>query len=297
MVLRLKVLESAVGGLMHPLPHFIPEVLAIGALIFFLSGLYLCNFGAKNQRKYDFLKDPPLVCISAIPRGFVHVRGKAVLDSPLNSPLTQLPCCYYRTTIERLEPGKKDKPGTYREIYSEPNDREFYIDDGTGKVLVCPGGAEYEFPKIYSAEIDLKLPGIWKSFVDPSLGQMTHPTEQHLRHYLAQHGISGGIETLPTQRGATNASDVYQLTEYCLLAGQEASVFGTCDECFGPESPNGCKVLCKDEHLPTFLITIRNHLRVGPRLRHIAIACYASGILLIGVSLAGMLLLIYPHFV
>ena len=81
---------------MHPLPHFmIPEVVAVGALIFLLCGLFLCNFGANNQRKYDFLPDPPLVCISAIPRGFVHVRGKAVIDNPLTSPLTQMPCCYY----------------------------------------------------------------------------------------------------------------------------------------------------------------------------------------------------------
>src|SRR5580700_6706895 len=102
------VVGSAFGGPMHPLPHFmIPEVLAVGAVIFLLCGLYLCNLGTKNQRKHDFLADPPLLCISAIPRGFVHIRGKVVIDNPLASPLTQMPCCYYRTTIERLEPGKK----------------------------------------------------------------------------------------------------------------------------------------------------------------------------------------------
>jgi len=283
---------------MHPLPHFlIPEVLAVGALIFLLSGLILCNLGAKNQRKYDFLTDPPLVCISAIPRGFIHVRGKAVIDNPLTSALTQMPCCYYRATIERLAPGKKGKPGTYRKISNEPNAREFHIDDGTGKVLVSLGGAEYEFPKIYSAEIDTQMPGIKKSVIDPSLSQMTPPTEQHLRHYLAQHGMAEGNETPPTQKGAANTGGVYQLTEYCLRAGQEASVFGTCDQCYGPENPHGCKVLCLDEHLPKFLITNRNEMKVGSRLRHIAIACFTGGILMIAFSLAGMLLLIYPHFV
>src|ERR1035438_10420281 len=211
---------------MHSLPHFvIPEVLAVGALILLLSGVYLCNFGAKNQRKYAFLSDPPLVCISAIPRGFVHIRGKAVIDNPLISPLTQMPCCYCRTTIELLEPGKKGKSGTYRNISNEPNAREFYIDDGTGKVLVSLGGAEYKFPKIYSAEIDAQVPGIKTSVIDLTVGQMTSPTEQHLRQYLAQHGIAGGNETPPTQKGAANTGGVYQVTEYCLLAGQEASVF------------------------------------------------------------------------
>jgi hypothetical protein len=257
----------------------------------------LCNFGAKNQRKYDFLTDPPLVCISAIPRGFVHVRGKAVIYNPLTSPLAQLPCCYYRTTIERLEPGKRGKSGTYRKISNEPNAREFHIDDGTGKVLVSLGGAEYEFPKIYSAEIDTQVPGIKSSVIDPSLGQITPPTEQHLRQYLLQHGIAGGNEMPPTQKRAASTGGVYQLMEYCLRAGEEASVFGTCDQCFGPENPHGCKVLCLDEHLPTFLITNRNEFKVGPRLRHIAIACITCGIIMIGVSLAGIVLLIYPRFV
>ena len=282
---------------MQHLPHFmISEVVAVGALIFLLSGLYLCNLGAKNQRKYDFLTDPPLVCISAIPRGFVHVRGKAVIVNPLTSPLTQMPCCQYRTTIERVEPGKKGKSSSYRNISNEASASEFHIDDGTGKVLVSLGGAEYQFPNIYSAEIDTEVPGIRKSVIDPSVGQMTGPTEQCLRQYLAQHGIAGGKEAPSTQKGRAGTGGVYRLTEYCLLAGQEASVFGTCDQCYGPGNPRGCKVLCLDEHLPRFLITNRNEFKVGPRQRRIAIACVTTGILMIGVSLAGVLLIICPQY-
>jgi hypothetical protein len=282
---------------MHPLPHFmIPEVLVVGALIFLLCGIFLCNLGAKSQRKYDFLSDPPLVCISALPRGFVHVRGNVVIDDLLTSPLTQMPCCYYRTTIESVEPGKKGKSGISRNISNEANAREFYIDDGTGKVLVSLGGAEYQFPKMYSAEIDTPVPGIRTSSIDPSVGPMTPPSEEHLRHYLAQHGIAGGNETLPTRTGTAGTGGVYQLTEYCLRAGQEASVFGTCDQCYGPQNPHGCKVLCLDEHLPKFLITNRNEMKVGLRLQRIAIACITCGILMIGVSLAAVLLLIYPQF-
>ena len=125
---------------------------------------------------------------------------------------------------------------------------------------------------------------------------MTSPTEQHLCQYLAEHGITTKNETPLTQKGAASTGGVYQLTEYCLRAGQEVSVFGTCDQCYGPQNPRGCKVLCLDEHLPKFLITNRNEISAGPRLRQIAIACIACGILLISVSLAGVLLIIYPHF-
>jgi hypothetical protein len=54
-------------------------------------------------------------------------------------------------------------------------------------------------------------------------------------------------------------------------------------------------VLCQDEHLPTFLITHQIVLPVGKRLRFLAIASVAGGVLLIGLALAGISLVIYPH--
>jgi hypothetical protein len=281
---------------MHPLPHFGSQIVAIGALVFFFAGLFLCRFGVKLQKKYDFLKDPPLVWIEGMPRGFVHARGKAVFGNPLTSPLGQLPCCYYRTTIERLKPGKKDNPGTFRKIFDEANDEEFYINDGTGRVLVTPGGAEYKLPKTYSAEIDLEQAGITNGFLESVLAPANAPTEQHLRRYLVQHGFSGGNGSPPAQRVSSKASGVHRLTEYCLRAGQEVSVFATCDECFSPESPKGCKVLCLDEHLPKFLISSQNELPVGLRLRLLAIVSFTGGIVMLGAALAGVLLLAYSHF-
>jgi hypothetical protein len=277
---------------LHLLPHSISYLLGAGVVISVLAGVYLCDFGVKNQRKYDFLKDPPLVWINGIPHGFVHVRGKAQIEAPLTSPLTQMPCCYHRTTIERVTSASPDKRGSYDKIADQPKAKRFYIDDGTGRVLVHPRGAEYELPKIFSVEIDARRPGIKEAFVVPGLDETARPNEDRLRQYLADHGITGS-----SSNGQRESSVNYRLTEYCLLPGQETSVFGTCETHYGPESPGGCSIIRKNEHLPALAITNRNEMRVCPHLRYVAIASFSAGLLLIGFALASALLLIYPTFV
>lgn len=279
---------------MHPYPYYFSYALAAGTLVCLLGGLYLCGFGASSQRKYDFLKDPPLVWINGIQRGFVQIRGKANLDAPLISPLTESPCCYHRTTIECVKKANESGLGSYRRISDETKGTQFVIDDGTGKVMVLPRGAEYEFPKTYSAEIDLSLPGLREEFLSPGLATAKPPREEALRDYLSRHAI-----TEPTPRGGGDAcaTVTYRLTEYCLPAGQEVSVFGTCEKCYGPRNPGGYKIICKNEHLPVLAITTQNELTARPRLRYIAIASFSTGIMLIGLSVAGTLFLIYRHFV
>jgi len=152
--------------MMHLLPPLISHILGIGSVLFFLLGLYVCTLGVEIQQKHQFLKDPPLVCINGMPRGFVHVRGKTVLGASLVSPLTQLPCCYYRTTISRWDSAAA---GKFRDIFDDTKENEFQIHDGGGKILVSSGGAEFDLPKAYSVEIDINTPGVSQSYVEPSL--------------------------------------------------------------------------------------------------------------------------------
>ena len=256
----------------------------------------MCGLGAKNQRKYEFLKDPPHVWINGIPRGFVHVRGKAVPEAPLVSPLTQSPCCYHRTTIERVVIGDANKPGSYQKLSDEFRDRQFFVDDGTGSVLVQPRGATYEIPKMFSGEIEFGRAGSEEPFLALSIQQTTPPAEENLRSYLSQHGISETNGAMRKRLPGGGSTETYRLTEYCVLAGEEVSVFGTCAKYYGSGTATTNKIICKDEHLPVLAITSRNEFRVRPRLRIIAIASFSTGIVLIGLSLACGLLLIYPHF-
>jgi hypothetical protein len=227
-----------------------------------------------------------------MPRGLVHVRGKVLVHEPLLSPLTQTPCAYYQTTLAREAPGK---PGQFRTIRKESKDSEFVIDDGTGKLPVMPAGAEYNLLQTYSAEIDLTRPGMKCSSLPASSRNSTAPAEEQLRRYLAGQAIRAAGEGALKRGTGTQSGGVYQLTESCLECGQEISVFGTCDVCFDPEHPRGTRVLCKNESLPTFLITHQIVLPVGKRLRVLALAGVTGGVLLIGLALTGISLLIYAH--
>ena len=262
--------------------------------MFMVIGIYLCRLGSRNQNKYDYLKDPPHVWINGIPRGFVQIRGRVIVETPLVSPLTQAPCSFYRTTIAREKPGK---PGLYKTIHSESKNREFVIDDGTGKITVMPLGAEYDLPLTYTAEIDLNHPGLIKDASGPSIGQATPPTEDHLLLYLARHGIGKGNTGGPATAIAAQTGGLYRVTEHCLTMGEETSVFGICAICFGPGQAAGRKVICKDKHLPTLLVTKSIEFKASTRLHLIAVASFTFGILMIGLSLASLLLLVYPQFV
>ncbi len=278
---------------MH-LPHFlIPEVIGGAALVLLIGGVSLCRLGAANEKKYDYLKDPPMVWICGVPRGLVQIRGKVLLEDPLISSLTQAHCSYFNTTIARQNPIRS---GQFKTIHSEIKDRDFFIDDGTGRVMVIPSGAEYDLPHTYSVDIDLNRPGELKESKGQLMGQATPPTEEHLLLYLARNGVGkGGVQAEPGASGPYD--DIYRITEQCLIVGQETSVFGTCEICFEPAHPHGRKVICKNDHLPTLLITKNIEMKVGPRLHLIAVASFTAGILMIGLSLAGILLLVYPHFV
>jgi len=275
------------------LPHFLtPGVLGGCSLVCLLGGLHLVKIGSRNQRKYDYLKDPPHVWINGMPRGLVHVRGKVMVKEPLLSPLTHTPCAYFQTTLARENPAK---PGQFKTVRSEWKDSEFVINDGTGKLLVMPAGAEYNLLQTYSAEIDLKQSGVKSISLKEPNRQSLAPDEEQLRRYLAGQGIGAAGEAALMRGNGTHSEGVYQLTETCLECGQEISVFGTCDVCFDSQHPRGTRVLCQDEHLPTFLITHQIVLPVGKRLRVLAIAGVTGGVLLIGLAMAGISLLIYPH--
>jgi hypothetical protein len=275
------------------LPHFLkPEVLGGGAFLFCLAGIYLCRVGACSQEKYDYLRDPPHVWINGIPRGLVQVRGRVVAEAPLISPLTQSPCCYYQTTIQREKPGKT---GQFTTIHREVKSRDFVIDDGTGKIPIITAGAQYDLPQTYSAVVDWSAPGLIKDSRGPTIGQATPPSSEHVGLFLARHGI--GKRGAGNGEGKAVEGGAFRITEQCLAVGAEASVFGTCEVCFSPGEPRGRKVIVKNSHLPTLLVTNNIELRVSPRLHFIAIAAYTCGILLIGMSLASALLLVYPRFV
>lgn len=81
--------------------------------------------------------DTPTSRIASAAQGYVELVGTAQPhggDQPL-SPLTQLPCLWYRYGVERREEGK------WRYEDGAESDQPFELDDGSGRCVLDPAGA------------------------------------------------------------------------------------------------------------------------------------------------------------
>lgn len=83
--------------------------------------------------------DTPTARIASAPQGYVEIRGTghAIPDNPVRSPLTGLPCLWYRYQVER-----KTSDGKWETAERGESDTSFIVRDGSGEVLVDPDHAE-----------------------------------------------------------------------------------------------------------------------------------------------------------
>jgi hypothetical protein len=272
---------------------------AIGALLFFL--------GFRRYREYRILADTPEMPVRSIPMGLVHVHGKATGDDRLASPLTRMPCFYYRVQLEKWV--KKDKGSEWENVGTEKDERPFYLDDGTGKVLVNPQHAEYDVVRTFRGEIG---PNSSRTrSVDPSLG-VAGPSDQDLRAY-----VTGGFSRARAAFEATNlpgakaigkvlaveqklesmgvslsggglsmdlGGHTYRFTEHALLADRECNVLGTCTENPSPKDQHDRNLLKKGENEKTFVISSKTEKQLEKSLRLQALVMILIGAaIMIGV--------------
>ena len=283
---------------MHIAASLIP---AIGLLIPLLGGVFLFRLGRRYQETYK-LSRTPLAPIDKIAPGFVHVRGTVACQEPLTSPLTQVPCCYYRTTIQALQ---KYTQGVstrtrYTTIYSEPASKAFYLDDGTGKTLVNPEGADYDVPVIFTTYLSTNAQGLTGTVLDPSVSHVGIPSEERVRDYVTKHAHSAGDQVRifgnselqqKVASAMTAAKTTYRITEYCVVDKQACSVLGTSD--VNRTSANGVSTLVhKGAAQSTFLITNRGDQQESSRLGTRALGAMGVGAFLVGMSGLALLFLL-----
>jgi hypothetical protein len=90
-------------------------------------------------RRTRAVADTPTSKVASAAQGYVELigTGKPLAGAPLLSPLTHLPCLWFRYTIER-----KDSENKWVQESKGESDASFILDDGTGECVVDPEGAE-----------------------------------------------------------------------------------------------------------------------------------------------------------
>ncbi len=164
-------------------------------------GVSLFFRGFPFLKRKNLIQDTPTSAMRGASLGGLEVSGTVVGPYTLISPLSESDCFYYHAIAHSSSGEEKS---TKEEILYVP----FFLDDGTGRVLVDPRGAETELRPSVDDEYS------------PSSG------DAFTRHFLVRHGLSTEYPT--------------DLEEYCIRAGDHLFVLGTLRDNPGLESAADC---------------------------------------------------------
>jgi E3 Ubiquitin ligase len=243
-------------------------------LIGLVAGLLWFFEGLRIYRKQRVLADTPESTLLGIAMGFVEVHGKAkpAKEGTVNSPVTRTPCLFYKVQIKGYSGDEGRKMSHH---ITDADGVPFYLEDGTGKVLVEAHGAEFDLLRTSWRETGgISMRGIVESFRD------LHSPPKFLvdDNELINYAESLSKSYAPTRR--------YQFTEYCLLPGHWYNVAGTCIENPDTQDRHDRNMIVKGLDIPTFMITWRTEAGIKHLLRVRAAKYVFGGGILAILSLA-----------
>ena len=116
----------------------------------------------KRKRR---IQNTPTSTIRAAALGMVEVYGKVVGPYTLIAPLAQVDCYYYRIRA-RCSP-ESDREGEQPNAKEETLCVPFFLEDGTGRLMVDPRAAEIDLPPDLDEQCSAEdLPESWRSILE-----------------------------------------------------------------------------------------------------------------------------------
>jgi hypothetical protein len=284
----------------------------IGVAIAVAIGVMLVVWGMKTRNQAQLVAQVPEVPVRNLADGTVHVYGKTAGDDRLQSPFTGVSCYYYKAEVEKLV--KEGNQSRWVPFKNENGQRSFYLDDGTGRVLVDLQGVEFDLPQTLRAEIGVNSSHYCT--VDPSLG-IPRLSENQLHALLiadwgqaraavqgmgaggavkaadkvlavgekmAEWGVSTTVDGVSINPGLVGES--FRITETCLLADRQYSVIGTCEPNPNAKDEKDRKVIRKGKTEKTFLISLKTGAQLVNKLRLQGTVMMAVGVVLVIAAVA-----------
>jgi hypothetical protein len=120
--------------------------LLIATIIGFGAGIYTFLKGFREYREYRLVADTPEIPIRSVPMGLVHIRGQARSEETLVSPVTHTPCYVFKVVVEQWHSESRGG-GEWKHVATDLQSVKFYLQDGSGNVLVDATGAELDLPR------------------------------------------------------------------------------------------------------------------------------------------------------
>ena len=172
------------------------------ALLGMYAGIFLFFRGFRLLQHKRLILDTPFSKIRSASIGLVEVSGMPTGPQTIPAGITGEPCYYYRATAWRQsESGKEPR---WEKVAEETSCVPFFVDDGTGRVLVFPQGAEMDIHRNLRQEYG------------ESLLSNRDTVPENARNFLLRNGIG--------------VSEAVRLEQYCILPLYPVFVFGTLGE-------------------------------------------------------------------
>ena len=130
--------------------------------------------GFRVYREYRLIADTPEIPVRSTPMGLVHVHGRPKGEDRIPSPVTHTPCYFYKVEIETWK--TKGNSGSWQHYRTDTDRAKFYLEDGSGKVLVDAHGAKLDLEQSCEREVGH---GVATSFGSGA-------TEEELRRYVTK---------------------------------------------------------------------------------------------------------------
>ena len=179
---------------------------AVGGLILFYRGFQIL-------RRKRLILNTPASKIRSASLGLLEVSGLATGPYTIQAPVSGKACYYYRTIAWELQKSRNSRE--WKKISDESLHVPFYLDDGTGVLLVNPQGAETDLHCDFRQE-----------YGDSFFSSADIP--QAVRAFLLRYGVSGEHKV--------------RVEEYCIKPKNSLFVMGTLAENPGIEAgPNALR--------------------------------------------------------
>lgn len=178
------------------------------AVVALLGGGWLVRTGIRRWRQRNLIKNTPSEKVRSLSMGPSEVKGTAVTDDleTIRAPFSEDECVIAEYEIEEYDDDDDDSGGSWETIEKDVLHTPFYVDDGTGKVLVRPDD---------EATYDLDPNDRTTTYVDSS-----ERGPAPIREFVEKEGIG-----FPSNRAGKDNDRRY--SQNLVLLDESVYVFGT----------------------------------------------------------------------
>lgn len=241
-------------SLMYPL--LLREV---GSAAVFGLGLLVLYGGVAQYRRRRVMMDTPTSKVRSLALGAVEIKGVPEKhEDVFESPFTRTDCVMYTYTVEVYSTGGPNTSGGWSTVEAGVKAAPFYLNDGTGRVLVDPDGAQKEFPVTNSYEYEggeAESDGV-REFMSERKALFEKTTDRGVSS-MAEFATATDLRMGDADVVGSRRKRRYQESFVPLDSDEEVYVFGRAMEREGVASPDNPEniVISRTKDTPLFKVS------------------------------------------